>query len=318
MPAPVQPGPIPAIPTAPSRSSPSDFSQKADAWAGAWGPATTAANDNFTFVGQAVVYIGAEISGATTTINEARDNGVDAVNDARDQGVITLQSVIDNAGLSGTSTSSVAIGTGSKSFTTQTGRAWKVGGWVTIADVANPTTKVMNGQVTAYDPGTGALTVDVTAIVGSGTVSDWAITSAGRPGSNASIPKASGADINAGTDDDKYVTSKALLDADAIASVAASGSFTLDMTANRNFEVTLSANSTMAVPTGVAGGGLNGQSVIIYFIQDATGSRTLALNASIKKFGAFTLSTGANAVDRCGGVIRNGVLELTALEKGLS
>lgn len=126
--------------------------------------------------------------------------------------------------------------------------------------------------------------------------------------------KASGADVRAGADDAKFATAKAIRDALTTVAVAASGAFALDGHAGINFAVTLSAAATMNVPTNMA----DGDSGVIYFLQDATGGRTLALHASIRKFGTYTLSTAANAVDRCGYYYRNGVLELTALEKGLA
>lgn len=136
----------------------------------------------------------------------------------------------------------------------------------------------------------------------------------GPPGSDATVAFATAAEIRAGTATDKASSPKALADADAYVAVAASGAFTLDFAAGRNFNVTLAANSTMNVPTGMK----DGQSGTIRFVQDATGNRTLGLATAIKKFGTYTLSTAANAVDRCGYIVCNGVLELTALEKGLA
>lgn len=84
------------------------------------------------------------------------------------------------ASLSGTSTSSVLIGTGSKAFTTQASKFFNVGNWLLIvsdADEAN----YMHGQVTAYS-GT-SLTVNVTDTGGSGTFTDWNITVSGTRGS---------------------------------------------------------------------------------------------------------------------------------------
>lgn len=75
---------------------------------------------------------------------------------------------------SDTSSSSVAIGTGSKSFTTAKFYTWAVGMWVTITSAANPA-NYMFGQVTAYTAATGALVVDVDSVGGSGTLSDWTI-----------------------------------------------------------------------------------------------------------------------------------------------
>lgn len=84
------------------------------------------------------------------------------------------------AKLQGTSASSVAIGTGSKSFTTQAGKFFDVGYHLLIVSAADPT-KYMTGQVTAYS-GT-SLTVSVAATGGvAGTPSDWNIFVTGRPG----------------------------------------------------------------------------------------------------------------------------------------
>ena len=90
------------------------------------------------------------------------------------------------AALSGTSTTSTTIGTGSKSFTASTGKQWAVGQYVYLARSAAPTT-YMAGQVTAYNSGTGALTVDVSATNGSGTYTDWVITIGGANGTTGSI-----------------------------------------------------------------------------------------------------------------------------------
>lgn len=88
--------------------------------------------------------------------------------------------------LQGTSATSVAIGTGSKSFTTQTDKAFNVGVWLNIRSGANPTLNYMIGQVTAYNSGTGALTVNVTQTSGSGTFADWTIDVSAPPGQTGS------------------------------------------------------------------------------------------------------------------------------------
>lgn len=69
----------------------------------------------------------------------------------------------------GTSASSFAVGTGSKTFATQTGKLWTVGQIVVVSNGTN----VMRGPVTAYV--SGNLTVDVTSAVGGGTFSSWNI-----------------------------------------------------------------------------------------------------------------------------------------------
>lgn len=81
----------------------------------------------------------------------------------------------DSADMTSTSATSVAIGTGSKSFTTDTGKAYQAGDNIRITSDADPTVNWMHGAVTSYDSGTGALVVDVTSTGGSGTLSDWTL-----------------------------------------------------------------------------------------------------------------------------------------------
>jgi hypothetical protein len=83
------------------------------------------------------------------------------------------------ANLRGTSTTSLLIGTGSKVFTTQSGKQFNVGNWllaVSDADEAN----YLHGQVTAYSG--PSLTVNVTNTGGSGTLADWSIYVSGTQG----------------------------------------------------------------------------------------------------------------------------------------
>lgn len=83
------------------------------------------------------------------------------------------------AALIGTSTSSVAIGTGSKTFTTQASKQWVVGDFVIIANTADPS-NYMFGQVTSYSSTT--LIVNVLAVGGSGTLASWNISVSGIQG----------------------------------------------------------------------------------------------------------------------------------------
>lgn len=85
----------------------------------------------------------------------------------------------DGEGYLATSTSSFAIGTGSKTFVTQTGLAYSVGCRVRVSDSAD-VTKWMEGLVTAYS-GTN-LTVLVDKVSGTGTIATWDINVAGEPG----------------------------------------------------------------------------------------------------------------------------------------
>ena len=100
-----------------------------------------------------------------------------------------LPAAITGTDFAATSTTSVAIGTGSKSFTIQTGKGYQIGQSVRVAGSAAPA-NYMDGQVTAYNSGTGALTVNVTATGGSGTRTDWVISLAAS--SSAYLPLSGG------------------------------------------------------------------------------------------------------------------------------
>lgn len=90
--------------------------------------------------------------------------------------------------LKGTSTTALTIGTGSKSLTIQTGKAFDVGQPVRIAfDASN----WMDGNVTAYNSATGALDVDVVAAniaESDPTHSAWTVTVAGGRLAVGSLP----------------------------------------------------------------------------------------------------------------------------------
>ena len=73
------------------------------------------------------------------------------------------------------STTSLTVGTGSKSLTVEAGKSYQVGMFVMVAYTTTPTTW-MHGVVTAYNSGSGALTVTVDAVMGSGTQTAWTVT----------------------------------------------------------------------------------------------------------------------------------------------
>ena len=104
------------------------------------------------------------------------------------------------AGVLGTSTSSVLIGTGSKSFTTQTGKQFNAGQYVTITDQAD-VNNLMWGTVTSYNSGTGALVVDVDVTTGAGTIAAWNISISGAQGTGvtAIVTASGGLFVNSNT-----------------------------------------------------------------------------------------------------------------------
>lgn len=86
----------------------------------------------------------------------------------------------------GTSTTSLTVGLGSKSFATQAGKAWVVGQRVTVARTSDPST-VMFAYVNTYDIATGAANVIVDKFNGSGTYTDWTISIGGSNGASGTL-----------------------------------------------------------------------------------------------------------------------------------
>lgn len=89
------------------------------------------------------------------------------------------------ARLSGTSTTSLAIGAGSKALTTQAGKFFTAGTAVRLVSAADPTTHFMAGVASVYS-GT-ALTVEVEVFGGSGSRSDWIVSVSGEVGQAGTI-----------------------------------------------------------------------------------------------------------------------------------
>lgn len=73
-----------------------------------------------------------------------------------------------------TSTDSLAIGMGDKNFEVEPNKSYSLGMSVRIAADIDPT-NWMNGDLIAYDPLTGNISVHVTSIQGSGTYTAWSI-----------------------------------------------------------------------------------------------------------------------------------------------
>ena len=73
-----------------------------------------------------------------------------------------------------TSATSLAIGTGSKSLTCQTAKSYVQGMTVKIASTASPSNWML-GDIQSYNSTTGALVVNVTDILGTGTFAAWTI-----------------------------------------------------------------------------------------------------------------------------------------------
>ncbi|MFZ6773023.1 hypothetical protein ACO0LB_09955 [Undibacterium sp. SXout7W] len=90
-------------------------------------------------------------------------------------------------GVTGTSTTSNTIGTGAKTFTTQTGLGFPIGMPVKFTDVTN-VSNYMKGTITGYNSGTGALSATIATTNGSGTIANWQIAFDVPSGSSGYVP----------------------------------------------------------------------------------------------------------------------------------
>lgn len=108
-------------------------------------------------------------------------SATDGVNKSYADALITTNVI---TGFLATSTSAIAIGTGAKTLTVQTGKLYQAGQWVLAADHAAPTLNYMTGQVTAYNSATGVLAFTVFAggTTGSGTPAQYDVSLSGSQG----------------------------------------------------------------------------------------------------------------------------------------
>lgn len=174
------------------------------------------------------------------------------------------------AGYGGTSTTSLAIGTGSKVFTTQAGLAYTNGARVRASSAAN-TANWMEGRVT-YSGTTLTMTADKTG--GSGTLADWNLNATGEPGVGDLLSTNNLSDLS------NKATSRNNL---AVVGVVKKQIFTSSGT------YTPSANLLYAIIEAVGGGAGGGGSVITSAVGQYTGggggaggySRTYATAAAI-------------------------------------
>lgn len=226
-------------------------------------------------------------------------------------------------GTSATTTSSITVGTGTKSFTlAQTGKLFAVGQRVVVASNANALNSIA-GPITAFTSNTGAMTINCDTTSGSGTYTDGVVSvsaSGGVPSTRTitggglatgggdmtanriiTVTEALAADIRAGTNKTKVLTTGDTYDALAVvtlqfgANITTVGDASLDGSKFINAQVTLAGNFTLpnianAVP---------GMFARIKFIQDATGGRIMSAwgNAYKAEGGKPTLSTAPGAAD---------------------
>jgi hypothetical protein len=114
--------------------------------------------------------------------------------------IFQLNALWDRATTSvfGSSSDSLSVTTGSKSFTTNANLQFAIGSQITLTATAD-LSKYMSGQVTAYNQSTGAITVNVTSTVGSGTFSSWSVTLSGAAGATGVADNISIGTVTSGT-----------------------------------------------------------------------------------------------------------------------
>lgn len=79
-----------------------------------------------------------------------------------------------------TSSTSLAVGTGSKSLTVTTSKSYVTGMYIRVVSTSTPT-NYMQGTVTSYNSGTGALVFTSEIVGGSGTIASWTISMSANP-----------------------------------------------------------------------------------------------------------------------------------------
>lgn len=227
--------------------------------------------------------------------------------------------VLNSPATAADSTTSLLIGTGSKTFTlTVAGKSIYVGQRVVCASKANPLNQMLGYVTTA--PGAGStLVVNVDQINGSGTFADWTISLSASAGVSSgrqilttglltgggdlstdrthNVPAASASDVRTGSDTTKAVTSAALMASSAFQTLTDAATIAFACASGYNASVTLTASGhTVGAPSGL----YDGLNVTLEIVQDATGSRTVSWN-TIWDFGAAglpLLSTAAGHADK--------------------
>lgn len=134
-----------------------------------------------TWAGQANTVAGEVNAAAAATAVDAGDasDSADAAAASEALATTAATNAANAPNTSATSVTSMASGTGSKAFTlVEVGKTFVVGQWVNVTDTSAPTTNWFRGVITAFTPGTGAITVNSVEAVGSATSTTWSVVAA--------------------------------------------------------------------------------------------------------------------------------------------
>ena len=178
-----------------------------------------------------------------------------------------------------TSSTALAIGTGTKIFTLDQDRPFVPGAYVVASDQADPG-KVMHGQITAYDAANRLLTVNVSLIAGSGSASAWNIGLSGPAGPAGSgglgeLVEDLSPQLGGPLDCLSHEVQNGVFTSARGKLITANtgSSYTLDYTQANAYRLTLTDNcnfNLIAPPAGIAVG------LTVELIQDVTGGRTVS------------------------------------------
>lgn len=176
MPAPTPPEAIAAVPTTPDRNAGEDvFVPAMYTFLDYFAPLKAYLQNVVTYCADAIAFISPLASSAETNAGTAASAASTATTQAG-IAVAAASSATLAPGTSATSTTSITPALGSTAFTlAETGKTFVVGQFVTVADSSSPADKYFNGAVTAFDSGTGAITVDARVAVGT-SGSSWVVT----------------------------------------------------------------------------------------------------------------------------------------------
>jgi hypothetical protein len=186
--------PITPLPTPPSRADSANFASRADSFLAALPAFATETNATASEVNskEASALSSANIattkaSEALASANFAESKSLEAQSWAIGESTpggsakFWATSLLNIQEMGATSTSSILIGAGSKSFSLlQLNKAFIVGQYVQVVSSSSPQ-NWMIGAITSFNSGTGAITINSFAFGGSGTFSSWTVVLSNPP-----------------------------------------------------------------------------------------------------------------------------------------
>lgn len=198
---------------------------------------------------------------------------------------------VENTDYAASSTSSLALTTGSKSVVlAQSGKAFAANDFIVAVYRPDPSIRLFMTVNTVVGT-TLTCTVPSGGVFGTGgPYANWLIIHAAFLGNAATA-----AEVRAGTDDTLQITPKNLVDAVAATALTDAATIAWNMATLWNAAVILGGNRTMGVPTNPK----PNMTYVLEVLQDGTGSRTLSWpsNFDFGAAGAPVLSTGAGKRD---------------------